>query len=186
MGDRQEAPGRLELLRSFVNTRDIEAGDEQLTDANALRRWLVGAGLADADLRARPSDVRRALGVREALRLILLSHNGDVPETADAFATLQAASVRARMQLQFDPVSGSRLVPQAPDVDGALGRLLVIVHEATADGTWERLKACRDHGCEWAFYDGTRNHSRTWCNMQVCGNRAKARAYRNRRAASTT
>ena len=53
-----------------------------------------------------------------------------------------------------------------------------------AEGTWSRLKACREHGCEWAFYDATRNRSRTWFDMQVCGNRAKARAYRHRQSAS--
>jgi hypothetical protein len=34
----------------------------------------------------------------------------------------------------------------------------------------------------WAFYDHARNRSRTWCSMDACGNRAKARAYRARRA----
>jgi predicted RNA-binding Zn ribbon-like protein len=61
--------------------------------------------------------------------------------------------------------------------------LLAIVHEAIGKGHWERLKACREHTCEWAFYDHTKNRSGAWCNMQVCGNRAKARAYRERRAA---
>ncbi len=185
MGERQEAPGRLEVLRTFVNTRDIGADREDLTDADALREWLVGAGLADAGVQVRPSDVRRALALREAVRVILLSHNDDAPETADAIAALQAASVRARVQLEFDTDRGSCLVPLAAGVDGALGRLLVIVHEAMADGTWERLKACRDQGCEWAFYDGTRNRSRTWCDMQVCGNRAKARASRHRHGAAS-
>ena len=43
------------------------------------------------------------------------------------------------------------------------------------DGTFARLKACREHTCEWAFYDHSRNRSATWCSMEVCGNRAKAR-----------
>jgi predicted RNA-binding Zn ribbon-like protein len=66
-------------------------------------------------------------------------------------------------------------------VTGALGRLLAIVSGAIADGSWERLKACREHSCEWAFYDHTKNRSGAWCTMDVCGNRAKARAYRERR-----
>jgi predicted RNA-binding Zn ribbon-like protein len=51
---------------------------------------------------------------------------------------------------------------------------------AQADGTWPRLKACPADACGWAFYDRSRNHSRTWCDMSVCGNRAKARSYRAR------
>jgi predicted RNA-binding Zn ribbon-like protein len=48
------------------------------------------------------------------------------------------------------------------------------------------MKACREHTCEWAFYDHTKNHSGTWCTMQVCGNRTKARSYRKRRARGDT
>jgi predicted RNA-binding Zn ribbon-like protein len=44
------------------------------------------------------------------------------------------------------------------------------------------MKACALHdSCEWAFYDWSKNRSGTWCDMAVCGNRAKARAYRERR-----
>jgi predicted RNA-binding Zn ribbon-like protein len=43
------------------------------------------------------------------------------------------------------------------------------------------MKACADDECEWAFYDSSKNRSRTWCSMEVCGNRAKTRAYRARR-----
>jgi predicted RNA-binding Zn ribbon-like protein len=68
-----------------------------------------------------------------------------------------------------------------PGIDGALGRLLAIVFRAMNDGTWERLKACPADDCEWAFYDWSKNGSGTWCDMAVCGNRAKARAYRERR-----
>ena len=73
-------------------------------------------------------------------------------------------------QLQFGPTR--------------VGRVMAIVHAAIADGTWSRLKACREPTCEWAFYDYTKNRSGAWCTMDVCGNRAKARAYRERRAAS--
>ena len=68
-------------------------------------------------------------------------------------------------------------------VDGGLGRLLAIVHGTLArPEQWRRLKACRLHTCEWAFYDHTKNRSGAWCTMQVCGNRTKARSYRERRA----
>jgi predicted RNA-binding Zn ribbon-like protein len=46
------------------------------------------------------------------------------------------------------------------------------------DGSWSRLKACRQ--CGWAFYDYSRNRSGSWCSMQLCGNRTKTRAYRRR------
>ena len=59
--------------------------------------------------------------------------------------------------------------------------IVAIVYEAMVDGTWERLKACPADDCQWAFYDESKNRSGTWCDMAVCGNRAKVRAYRERR-----
>jgi predicted RNA-binding Zn ribbon-like protein len=56
------------------------------------------------------------------------------------------------------------------------------VLRAQADGSWERLKACRDEECRWVFYDSSRNRSGTWCDMGLCGSRTKVRAYRQRQS----
>ena len=81
------------------------------------------------------------------------------------------------------PLGDSRfdLVPDESGVTGALSRMLAVAYTAMADDTWQRLKACRYDSCHWAFYDHSKNRSRSWCSMKVCGNRAKARAYRERR-----
>jgi predicted RNA-binding Zn ribbon-like protein len=42
------------------------------------------------------------------------------------------------------------------------------------------VKICPAADCRWAFFDHSRNRSRTWCSMRVCGNREKARAWRER------
>ncbi|TKA12045.1 hypothetical protein FCI23_09025 [Actinacidiphila oryziradicis] len=62
-----------------------------------------------------------------------------------------------------------------------MGRLLSLTAPAGFHGTWRRLKICPSEHCQWAFYDHSKNRSGTWCQMAECGNRAKARAYRNRR-----
>jgi predicted RNA-binding Zn ribbon-like protein len=51
------------------------------------------------------------------------------------------------------------------------------------NGEWQRLKACRKDTCLWAFYDHSKNRSRHWCSMEVCGGQEKARAYRQRKKA---
>ena len=159
------APVALEPLLDFVNTVDFEGGHDRLDE------WLRGRGLAaSAAQRARASEVR------EALRALLLAHNGVPADVAAAEATLADASRRARLELG----AGPRLVAAAEGLDGELGSLLALVASAATDGSWERLKACRAETCRWAFYDGARNHSRRWCSMAVCGNRAKARAFRAR------
>ncbi len=172
----------MEYVRAFVNTIDIEQDVEQLGEPAALAGWLVDHELAPRGLRASSRDLARAHELREALRAVLLAHNGGEPEPADALQALDDAVCRAKVRLRFGTGCDASLEAQADGVAGALGRLLVIVHASVADGSWQRLKACRDDSCEWAFYDHTRNRSGTWCNMDVCGNRAKARAFRRRQA----
>jgi predicted RNA-binding Zn ribbon-like protein len=124
--------------------------------------------------------VRQAQAVREALRKLLLANNGDPLDPA-AVETLNAAAKGAELQVRMAPDGRAELTPVRTGIDAAIGRLLAIVHTAMADGTWSRLKACALHdSCEWAFYDWSKNRSGTWCDMKVCGNRAKARAFRER------
>jgi predicted RNA-binding Zn ribbon-like protein len=44
----------------------------------------------------------------------------------------------------------------------------------------QRLRMCDVHTCRWLFLDTSKNHSRRWCNMKVCGNRVKARRFQSR------
>ena len=178
---RPEAPGRLDLIRQFVNTLDMEDGPEQLDSPEHLKRWLRAHDLIEPGAEVGEDDLRHAVGVREALRQQLKANNG-FDRDPEAVATLHEAAGRAGVSLSFDPSGATRLEPARPGVDGAMGRLLTIVHEAEHDGTWTRMKACPWHTCHWAFYDNTKNAGGVWCSMDTCGNRAKARAYRERHA----
>ena len=71
---------------------------------------------------------------------------------------------------------------QARGLDGVLGVLVAIAYEAMRDGSWARLKACRN--CGYLFWDASRNRSAAWCSMRLCGNRLKVRRHRRRRRAS--
>jgi predicted RNA-binding Zn ribbon-like protein len=179
------APDQLDHIRVFVNTFDIETRDDQLADPAALSAWLQDRDLlADGDTALSDADVRQARSLREALRKLLLAHNG-APLDPAAVDEVNAAAKSAELVVRFDEHGHADLAPVRPGIDGALGRLLAVVYRAMADGTWERLKACRDDTCEWAFYDWSKNRSGAWCDMAVCGNRAKARAYRERRPRSS-
>jgi predicted RNA-binding Zn ribbon-like protein len=174
--DAEPAPGRLALVERFVNTVDFEHGREVLSEPERLRAIL---GL-EPEIEIGQADLRRALEVREALRSLALANNGGDPDP-QALAVLERAAARGRLVVRFG-AAGAELVPVSRDVDGALADLVGVVHTATADGTWSRLKACRRDVCHWVFYDRSRNRSAVWCRMAVCGNRIKTRAYRERRA----
>src|SRR5213082_2316954 len=94
---RQDAPCRLELVRAFVNTRDLEEETEALDSPAALAAWLAEAELADGDLDARPLDLRRALEVPGALPSALLEHVGETGEHTEPGLVLDAAARRARL-----------------------------------------------------------------------------------------
>jgi predicted RNA-binding Zn ribbon-like protein len=177
----QEAPGRLELVRTFINTVDLEdlEKDELRTSAQ-LGAWLRERELLDAP-DVSDAEHGRAIALREALRELLLGNHGEHEAAPEAIATVDAAARRAKVGLRFAPDGAARVEPAAAGVDGALGTLLTIVAASQADGSWARLKACPWDTCKWAFYDHSRNRSGVWCNMAVCGNRAKAQAFRERK-----
>src|SRR5262249_21903210 len=125
-----------ELIRDFVNTRELLEDTEELGSPADLAAWLEGRSLPAPGVGPSESDLLRALEVREALRSLLLANNGlDVPE-GEAYDVLRGAARRARVELVFG-VSGSELVPAADGVDGSLGRILAAVHSAVADGSWQ-------------------------------------------------
>jgi predicted RNA-binding Zn ribbon-like protein len=159
-----------------VNTLDPESGADRLASAAGLAGWLAEKGLSGD--RATRADLRRAVEVREALRRLLLANNGEAPDPG-APDVLDAAARAAGLAVRFGP-SGAELVAAKGGAAGALGRILAIVAGAMADGTWTRMKACRAGTCLWAFYDHSKNRSRTWCSMAVCGNRTKVRKYRGK------
>jgi predicted RNA-binding Zn ribbon-like protein len=167
----------LELIRDFVNTADLEPGEDRLVDPGALRHWLAVHGLAAEHGRATAADLDQALALREALRELLRAHTGVAADVDGASAVLDGIARRNGVRLRF--VAGA--VEFEPARRG-LGGVLAAVAGSMADGSWERLKACRSDTCRWAFIDSARNHSRQWCDMKVCGNRAKARAFRERHA----
>ncbi len=71
------------------------------------------------------------------------------------------------------------------DLSGSLDSVLWPVARAAADllteGNLSRVRQCASDTCGWLFLDTTRNHSRQWCDMRDCGNRAKARRHYHRK-----
>ena len=178
---RPTAPGTLGAVQGLINTVDIEAGTDVLTTTGELSAWLQSAGLTPARIVTSDDELRRMRALREALRGLLLTNTG---EPLDPAAAIVLAREAERCPVRLRVAEGARpdLAPLASGVDGAIARLLAAIAVAAVDGSWERLKVCRDDVCRWAFYDSSRNGSGSWCTMAVCGNRAKARRFRARRA----
>jgi predicted RNA-binding Zn ribbon-like protein len=176
--DDRAAPGRLETVRAFVNTLDLARGRERLQRPADARDWLVSQGLAIPGLRLGRSGLARTLGLREAIRSLLLA-NGGAPEVPSARIALNDVAARAGLLPQLATENGgTELIVTTQGLDAALGALVSVVFAAVTAGNWTRLRACPS--CQWAFYDTSRNRSSRWCDMAICGNRAKQRAYNHR------
>jgi predicted RNA-binding Zn ribbon-like protein len=177
------APEPLALVQDFVNTRNYFHGGDLLGDAEEATTRLAELGLLEADERIGEAERRRLVAFREELRKLLLAHNGVPGAEAD---TLDELIASAALRIRFGPDGRLTLEPKPEGelVDRVLGRLLAVMARTDAEGNWGRLKACRNEGCLWAFYDVSKNRSGRWCNMDVCGARHKMRAYRRRKSTS--
>jgi predicted RNA-binding Zn ribbon-like protein len=148
------------LVLDFLNTIDVEQGADELGTETGWLAWTSARQL-------RESNLHHAREVRAALRAAL----GDpVPDAEDLSEPLR-----------FSLVAG---VPTVSGLD-AVGEVLAAAARLAVLGEWDRFKICPADTCRWAFFDRSRNRSRTWCSMQVCGNREKARAWRERTRATT-
>ena len=132
-------------------------------DVDWLPAWLDERGLG--------AELDRARTLRVALRGLAIANNG-FPLDPAALELVNGAAARL-----VPRVEGAGRLAIAGNGD-PLDELLAVALGAMLDGTWGRLKACRN--CHWSFYDYSPNRSATWCSMQLCGNRAKTCAYRRR------
>jgi predicted RNA-binding Zn ribbon-like protein len=183
-GGRPKAPGRLELLQRFVNTwnHDFPPEWDRLGTPERAGAWLTKRKLVPAGTRITRSDTVRLRELREAIRELLLTDHATTLDPA-AVRTLSDASSAAPLRIHVDRTGSTALEPLRGGIHGAVAMLVLIIHEAQMVGTWPRLKACRQ--CGYAFYDRSKNRSATWCSMSICGNRAKNRTYRRRRAGAS-
>ena len=180
--EQKPAPAPLLLVQAFVNTRDLDLGTDLLADPGPANQWLRQSGLLAPQHRARAGDLRAARDAREGIRALLDSNSGGPPPDAADLRPLEAVAGRSRPRLAIGPEGSVQLDPQPPgDLAAGLARVLLIIRDAQQDGTWARLKACRNNDCRWAFYDRSHTRQGAWCDMAVCGNLIKNRNLRARR-----
>jgi len=183
--DTQTAPGRLEMVQCFANTINIEDRTDELMkaddlrDTSGLRGWLLEHDLIAPRERVTAEDLAHALELREAIRALAIANHGE-PISTDAPRALDRAADRAGLAPRFRADGPPTIEPRMKGADGALGRLVAVIFAAMTDGTWARFKICRSDTCQWTFYDHSKNQSRSWCSMRICGNRTKVRNYRRR------
>lgn len=168
-----------ELVIAFANTLDIEDGTDSLREPTGLARWLVDNGMAARTPTVTEADHDRCLRLRAGVREALGTENQRSHVLADADSVLRELP----LLVSLTPEAPLHPEPELPATPRALAPLAAALATVLITGEVERVKRCPAEGCGWVFWDSTRNRSRRWCSMRVCGNRSKARTFaaRNRR-----
>ncbi len=152
-----------DLLLGFLNSVDVDEGTDEMADLASWRAWVAGRD-EYSDLPApTPATLRQARELRTYLRAVALG--AEPPDPAP------------RVGVTVD-LAGGRLTG-----DTVPARVAAAVATLAAEDRLSRVKICAAVDCRGGFYDRSRNHSRQWCSMAVCGNRAKVRNHREQAAA---
>jgi predicted RNA-binding Zn ribbon-like protein len=174
------APQPLLVVQSLVNTVELPDGADRLADPADARPWLVDNGLLTSQGDLTEADLELLRAVREALRTMLVHNAGGPPPNKTALAVLRTVADGGSARADLGDDGEVRLAADGDSLRDRLVDVLLIIRDAQRDGTWALLKACANDECQWAFYDKSRNHGGTWCDMATCGNMLKNRAFRAR------
>jgi predicted RNA-binding Zn ribbon-like protein len=190
-------PVDVALVHAFVNTLDLREyrvhgqrmrSHDAWDSPEALERWLrehqllPTPGPVDGHDAA---DLERAQRLRTILREATRQPPPDDTTPPDDTSPLLPGNGALLTELPLIAVAehstGIRLVPSETGISAALTRVLITAVELSARGVWARLKMCPADDCQWIFFDRSRPGRGRWCSPQLCGNRVKIRAYRQRR-----
>lgn len=177
----------------FVNTLDERPADpprERLRAYEDLLRFGRQSGVLDDRAaralarvaRAEPGSAARALGaaiaLRENLFRLLHSHSVGGRRDRDALEFLDRAARRAyqhrRLVLSSEE---ARWIWNDETAEAIVWRLADSAISLVTSDLLSRVRTCEGSGCLWLFLDMSRQRNRRWCDMTVCGNRAKARRH---------
>ena len=196
----------LDLVNTLDNRFHAEGPKELLNDYDDLLRFVQQTqllGLPQARLlasaaspAAATSAVRAARQLREALAATLYRIVDSRPPRADDLRMLErhfhAASRHAELHWQgaATPASPGALAWQRGRFEKEALLPVWLLAQAACElmlsPALGRVSACGADTCRWLFLDTSKNHTRRWCNMKVCGNRTKARRFQARHGASHT
>jgi predicted RNA-binding Zn ribbon-like protein len=187
----------------FVNTVPWSASPamarpaegERLVRYRDLVRWARDAGLltseraatllqaGERDSRAADHALQHAIHVRGVIRAVFHYVAGGAEPPASALDALVGEVATAWQGARIVVESGSAAVDWGRD-PADLGQVIRPVVTAAADLLLDerlaRVRECASERCRWLFLDSSRNGLRRWCDMRVCGSRAKARRYYSR------
>jgi predicted RNA-binding Zn ribbon-like protein len=185
------------LCLDFCNTTDDRHGsrEERLETYGDIVGWGWRAGILNAEEAARlvrlgtrsPTEAlsvwERALLLREALTSIFSAVAESRRIRPGALDVLNGELAGAMSRSQVVPTDAGFTWLWAEGgkaLDCMLWPIARSAADLLTDGPLTAIRRCEGRGCGWLFLDTSRNRTRRWCDMRICGNRAKARRHHER------
>jgi len=168
----------LDLVNSLDNRFRDDGPNEMLATPADLARFLKETHLLEDSKALTPSTLQHVHKLREATASVLYAHLEDKsPPTHDLKV----------LERYFKEAASERELRWPPSWQPVETDALQILAQSVSDlifspDNMQRLRMCDVGTCRWLFLDTSKNHSRRWCNMKVCGNRVKARRFQARNA----
>ncbi len=202
MAEKERSASNLELIGGqpcldFANTVStrLEGGHEYLTSYIELVAWSQHAGVltgretgallrqATGNTELAVAALERAIDMRETIyRIFSTVAAGQEPEDGD-LAALNAALREALAHVEVVPM-GARFewgwMPDGDELDRMLWPIARSAGDLLTSPDLGRVRECAREGCDWLFVDTSKNRSRRWCSMLMCGSRVKSRRYYRR------
>ena len=189
------------VVLDFTNTlswRTREEKVEFLKDYSDLVTWGKITGLLSEEQARFHTDQQlsqpeqslaiynRAITLRESIyRILSAFSNGLQPDLPDiAIFNHELALALPHRRMEWTGVEFDWSWEQGMDrMDSLLWYVVGAAADLFTSDALERVGECQGLGCGWLFIDTSKNHSRRWCDMEGCGNRAKARRHYKRKQA---
>jgi predicted RNA-binding Zn ribbon-like protein len=188
----------LDLVNTLDNRFRPDGPTELLPDYEALLGFMEQSGLLGGTQvraltrRATKAEAERAIDSARELReaaanTFYAAAEGTAAPPADLRKlVLHFQSARQRQELVWSPsADGSKFVwewgSSQTEADLPVWILSLQTSALLTSNAMSRLRACGSDTCRWLFLDTSKNHTRRWCDMKVCGNRMKARRFQARR-----
>jgi predicted RNA-binding Zn ribbon-like protein len=162
---------------------------DRLPDFDALVDFILQSGIVTqaqsdtlrAEAAARPAEADSALQDAVALReaifgVFVASVEGTTPQRTDLLvlnAHLNRFTLNDLFELEW--------TPRHPGLDDFVGQIVRAAIDLLTTGPRDRVRLCDADDCVWLILDTSKNRSRRWCDMAICGNRAKMRRYHARK-----
>ena len=176
--NRYDPDRRAELLNSYGDLLDFCEQTAVLSSPERQKLNRIGKAAAERALRS-------AIELREGLEKVFSAVTEDRTTPAvdlDRLNGFLRAALPHRVLVPVRERLNWRWTGLESEPEGPLWPLAYAAAELLVSPEAAFVRECAAETCRWLFLDLSKNHSRRWCDMKLCGNRSKAKRYYQKRS----